>query len=1329
VYQVATDVNFTTLAFPATTVQRGASGQFEWLSTFVLDPNRTYFVRVFSYTARVQADEVTANVVNPTVNRFTTAAPFSVTLPTAFPICGFTLTADPFAGTSSVRIRYAAGTFSSATDAIWTSGSVSATEVTANSSTSFSALVPKATDPLLLPNTTYTVRVQAFNSASTLMATVLRTIQTASGVSASITSPSPDGVTGVSVLPTITSSITSLPCGTAASVTYQLATNSTFTAGLQSASIPASPANTFPWTLTSPLQPDTEYFVRVTSATITTNGQTRSTTINAPQVTRFRTAPFLVSVPNPVSSCGFNVIANAFSGTEQLEIRYASGTITDFNANQFTNNGAINTQVIAFPVAPGNDFIAPVPNATNQRLLPGTYTLRIQALSPAGTVMARVLRTINVVAPDITASVTLPANEATNVSVLPTFTASTVAPACGVITGLVYQVSSDPAFSSIDFASPTVTSAGNFSWTATTALLPNTLYYARVVTGLLSLDGRPGVTVNVASPIPTISFRTAPFNVTAPLANAKVDVCGFTVTADPFAGANRLLVTYAVGANISASNNTIWSNTTVITSGVTIAADPETGSFSGVVPKSSALRLLPGTFYTLRIQAYNAGGTLMATVMRTVETNPSATTYLPVFGAQEPVQAPGVIVTVPANGSTNVSITPTIKVGKYEGCPDIFTGAMLEIAYVGPAGATNEPNWNALSTIRIPYLSNSPGPYTFTVPITNNAGLLPQSVYKARFTFSTTSNQPNNAATITFTTGNFLLPTRVLQVNNGNSFVQFANGAYRNGATQRFRAQLVGQATAYDWQFSTDNVNFSNPITLSSSDIALEFNAAANGFESGARYFVRVRARDNSGNASLYPSPGSPDIVNYHHPLFAPYVTSPTVDNLETRRFTVKSTIVGNGTNFFFQIAKANPENDGNPLADFTLGNYFQNPTGYPVSNLTSFSLASNVGGAPVEAVNGPGGNLFHALDWRQYWWGVEVRFNYLQMQPQTKYRVRVIAARMVDGQFVQQTDLGLVGITNFGTMGIPNRMHNILNIADNETDVENRESLAYTRITVQGAALLWDITRYQLQVSETSFSGPDDTRGIIENIDGVTEGNPVFMVPGLKFFTKYYVRARSLATVNGIPQWSAWSGPAEGGISFTTKRVPMPSGIALNNVTSNRSAQISVDRVSVADRYEWTLERISDGPDTYPIKVTDWVNATFTENLVQGVQYRLTVRAFSSAQAPDDAAYSQPVSTTFTINSNAARNANEPAAAGTTEFLSSALFPNPFQRETKLQLNTGYGKVQVKAVSLSGQVMLLKEATGGDTVLLGLNWPAGMYIVQVVTEKGVSETYRIVKQ
>jgi hypothetical protein len=190
-----------------------------------------------------------------------------------------------------------------------------------------------------------------------------------------------------------------------------------------------------------------------------------------------------------------------------------------------------------------------------------------------------------------------------------------------------------------------------------------------------------------------------------------------------------------------------------------------------------------------------------------------------------------------------------------------------------------------------------------------------------------------------------------------------------------------------------------------------------------------------------------------------------------------------------------------------------------------------------------------------------------------------------------------------------------------------------------------------------------------------------------------------------------------------------MPSGIALNNVTSNRSAQISVDRVSVADRYEWTLERISDGPDTYPIKVTDWVNATFTENLVQGVQYRLTVRAFSSAQAPDDAAYSQPVSTTFTINSNAARNANEPAAAGTTEFLSSALFPNPFQRETKLQLNTGYGKVQVKAVSLSGQVMLLKEATGGDTILLGLNWPAGMYIVQVVTEKGVSETYRIVKQ
>ncbi len=933
---------------------------------------------------------------------------------------------------------------------------------------------------------------------------------------------------------------------------------------------------------------------------------------------------------------------------------------------------------------------------------------------------------------NIIAQVTNPPDNSTGVSVTPTFTASARSATCGTVASVVYEIATDEAFTSIvPMSYPEVPATGNFQWIPTTALEPQRTYFARVVSGRVA-SGGGGVLSGLLpnqTPIPYIRFTTTnPLNVTSPANGATVDVCGFPVTADPFAAATRLLVTYAVGSGLAADNS-IWSTSTVINNGVTIAASGD-GSFSGTVPKPSALRLEPSTDYTLRIQAFNAGNTLMTTVLRTVRTNPSNTTYKPVFGAEERAPAPdNAMVTVPADGSTNVAVTPTFKIDAYKGCATVIpTGpsALLGLLEIDVTGTSGTPAWSGANYIAVPFFNNNPGPYNYSIP--EGMSLLPQRGYAARFTFYTTSRQPDNQTTITFTTGNYLLPTRVLQFNNGASFVPFVNGAYRNGVIQRFRTQLIAQATFYEWQFSKDPVNFSNPITLTSPDILLEFNAAANGFESGERYFVRVRGRDNNGNASLWPAASGAAIVNYHHPLFAPYVTSPTVDNLNSRRFTVKSTIVGNGTNFFFQIVKANPANDQTPLADFVDGNYFQNPPNFPQSNMSSFSLTTESSGLPVEGVANPGGSLFHALDWRQYWWGVEVRFNYLQMQPQTRYRVRVIAARMVNGQFVQQTDLGLVGITNFGTMGITDRKHPILNIADNETDVENRESMGYTRITVLGSALLWDITQYQLQVSETSFSGPDDSRGIIQNIDGVSEGNPVFFVPGLNFMTRYYVRARSLANVNGVPQWSAWSDPAEGGISFTTKRVPTPAGINLNNVTSNRSAQISVGLVSVADRYEWTLERLSDGAATYPAKVTDWVNATFTENLVQGVQYRLTVRAFSSAQAPDDAAYSLPISTTFTINSNAARNANDPAAAGTTEFLSSALFPNPFQRETRLQLNTGYGKVQVKAVGLTGQVMLLKEATGGDAILLGLNWPVGMYIVQVVTEKGVSETYRIVK-
>ncbi len=192
---------------------------------------------------------------------------------------------------------------------------------------------------------------------------------------------------------------------------------------------------------------------------------------------------------------------------------------------------------------------------------------------------------------------------------------------------------------------------------------------------------------------------------------------------------------------------------------------------------------------------------------------------------------------------------------------------------------------------------------------------------------------------------------------------------------------------------------------------------------------------------------------------------------------------------------------------------------------------------------------------------------------------------------------------------------------------------------------------------------------------------------------------------------------------------MPAPAYIDLRDITTNRNALVSVAQVGVADRYEWTLIRTSAPSVSHPEKITDWVNTTFSEYLVQGASYRLEVKAFASGQESESAGYSLPVVAEFTVASNAARSSNDVAAAGTAEFLPSVILPNPFREQTHLQLNTGYEKVQVRATDLTGRVLMVREATGGDTIPLGLEWPAGVYIIQVLDADGVKETRRIVKQ
>gem|GEM_PF-6376693 len=1076
---------------------------------------------------------------------------------------------------------------------------------------------------------------------------------------------------------------------------------------------------TAPFTYNVPLglTPNTRYQVEALSyssaftifrsqITVTTDNVLASPLILSP------VAPNLTGL-NP---CGFTVSVADFGNATamRLQWRRTSGVAEAFSTT---------SRAIVLTATPYN-FALPV-----TALQPNeSYQFRVVAGNMSGSTFVAIglnqtlfsVTTGNI--PDANPVITSPANGAQGLPLSTTVTVAPYAGACGTIAGpITIEIDPDGDFvpGSPGYQNGAVAVQPNGTYQASfSQLLQGTTYRVRATFPVL-LNGKTTNYQNVGEH--TFTTAILPVVIAPATGSNNISTCGTDVIIGSYSGGASMEVRLTPG-NVPNETSVNWGSIPVLTA----VRNADNGTFSVFIPLNGVLQ--PNTTYTIRVRAVNdQGNAIPGAISYSVFTTREAQSYTPVFAGPENAPAPDEdVVIVPVDGSTNVSVTPTFKVNAYQGCSRIFLGSRIEIDRVGPVGATGDaafvgPNYQVVNLA-------SAGPYAVEFPNT----LLPNSVYQVRFTFLTNPAQPGSQTTIRITTGSFLPATRVISYRDGATEKPFINGAFRNSITQTFTVQLVPGATSYDWQFD-DDANFGSPITFAGQGNTLTFNATQNGFVSGALYYVRARGR--AGNdPNIYPSPSSQFVVSYYHPLFAPTITEHTTLNLDRRRFGVSATGVGNATHYFFQMALANPANDNNPAADFTAGNYFQNDPNYAQSALSSFNLAAQEN---VETTANPGNMLYLANRFKQWPGGLEVSFGTIQAQPQTTYRLRVVATRVVNGQFVQQTDMGAVPVVTFGTNGIADRRHPILNIANGATDVENRESQQYTRIVFTGLRLFWDITAYQLQVSETPFVDNSDnqaTNGVIYAQGGVTEGNPVFFVPGLKFLTTYYVRARSLATVKGVPNVaSPWTevvaGGIQEGISFTTKRMPSPAGINLNNVTTYRNATISVPQVGVADRYEWVLERTSGTPQTFPAKVTTWVNATFGEYLVRGESYKLIVRTFSSAQAPSPSAYSLPISTSFTVSATAARQGSDVAAAGSAQSEPSVLFPNPFRQQLQLQLRAGYEKVLVRVVSATGQVVLSQEATGGQTISIGQHWPAGVYIVQLLNANGQGETFRIVKQ
>jgi hypothetical protein len=1184
-----------------------------------------------------------------------------------------------------------------------------------NGTTSFTYGVPSYNGTITLkPNTRYRVEALSYSPTSTVyrsQITVTTDITPAPVLTPVITSPANEATVSTSGF-----SVTVTPSPLASFTVVNVVDLSTNTNYVQSPRYNGT--TSFTYDVPLGLASNTRYRVEALSysptstvyqsqITVTTNNVSASPVVLSP------VAPNLTGL-NP---CGFTVSVADFGNATamRLQWRRISGVAEAFSTT---------SRVSVLTATPYN-FTLPV-----TALQPNeSYQFRVVAGNMSGSTFVALglnqtlfsVTTGNI--PNANPIIASPENGAEGIALATTVTVAPYAGACGTLAGPVtIEIDPDGDFvpGSPGYQNGAVAVQSNGTYQASfSQLAQGTTYRVRATFPVL-LNGKTTNYQNLGEH--TFTTVILPVVIAPATGSNNISTCGTDVIIAPSVGAASMEVRFTLG-NVPNETSVNWGTIPALTA----VRNAENGNFSVFIPQNGVLA--PNTTYTIRVRAVNSqGNPVAAAISYSVFTTGAAQSYTPVFVGPENAPAPDEdVVLVPVDGSTNVSVTPTFKINAYQGCSRIFLGGRIEIDRVGPVGATGNaafsgPNYQVVNL-------TSAGPYAVEFPNT----LLPNSVYQVRFTFLTNPAQPGNQTTIRITTGSFLPATRVISYLDGATEKPFISGAFRNSITQTFTVQLVPGATSYDWQFD-DDANFGSPITFAGQGNTLIFDATQNGFVSGALYYVRTRGR--AGNdPNIYPAPGSQFVVNYYHPLFAPAITEHTTLNLDRRRFGVSSTGVGNATHYFFQMALANPANDNNPAADFREGNYFQNAPTFAQSTLSSFNLAAQEN---VEATANPGNMLYLANRFKEWpGGGLEVSFGTIQAQPQTTYRLRVVAARVVNGQFVQHTDMEAVPVVTFGTNGIPDRAHPILNIVNGATDVENRESQQFTRISFTGLRLFWDITTYQLQISEKPFVDNSDnqaTNGVIYSQDGVTEGNPVFFVPGLKFLTTYYVRARSLATVGGVPNVaSPWTevvaGGIQEGISFTTKRVPLPTSISVNNITTYRGATISVAQVRQADRYEWVLTRTSGTPEIFPTKVTTWVNATFGEYLVRGESYTLTVRAFSNDQAPNSSAYSLPISASFTISTIAARQSADVAAAGSAQSEASVLFPNPFWQQSQLQLRAGYEKVQVKVVSATGQVVFSQEATGGQTVPMGQHWPAGIYVVQILDSNGLGETFRLVKQ
>jgi hypothetical protein len=473
------------------------------------------------------------------------------------------------------------------------------------------------------------------------------------------------------------------------------------------------------------------------------------------------------------------------------------------------------------------------------------------------------------------------------------------------------------------------------------------------------------------------------------------------------------------------------------------------------------------------------------------------TSSITVTSDNTPATSPTPVITSPANGT-------------YVLAP---SGFAVEVA---PNSYASQVNIRVVNLSDNTTYAASPPYYTTTsIRYIVPAGLAPNTLYRVTATAFTTFGVRSSSVTVST-----FLPAAVVTTVEGQSVdANPANVRYANEFSYSIGTQSVSGADQYVWELALDNAFSQVAYTAITVTPELPLTATAGGLISGQKYFARVRGVRTTTGAVSDASPVR-EFYNALHPMSYVY---PVGDWAERSFGLYSGAIVANSNEWIFQVAIA--DNDTDPDNDFDAGKIFSNT--YPYGGNGTFP--------------GVTGNIFRANRTKAIPGGTQAVFSYLWAQPKTTYRVRMRAARTnASGAYLQRGYWSpTVTVT---TNAIPDRVHSIINIANGETNVENRLSQRYTRFYINGMALLWDITAYQLQVSESAdfttgvVSLPDDASILNRPVGGVTQGNPVIDVPDLKFATTYYARARSLATVNGAPNVSSGWGPVT---RFTTKFAP----------------------------------------------------------------------------------------------------------------------------------------------------------------------------------------------